>query len=44
MTPGCEELAAAAVDSVLQWRYEPALLNGQAVPVYFTVFVRFALS
>jgi TonB family protein len=44
MAPGCEELAAAAVDAVLQWRYEPAKLDGEPVAVYFTVNVKFALS
>lgn len=44
MTPGCEELAASAVDAVLQWRYEPARLHGAPVPVYFTVTVQFRLS
>jgi TonB family protein len=44
MSPGCEELAASAVDAVLQWRYEPATLHGEPVAVYFTVFVQFSLS
>ena len=44
MTEGCEELAAAAVEAVLQWRYEPARLDGRPVPVYFTVTVQFHLS
>lgn len=44
MSPGCEELAAAAVDAVLQWRYEPARLDGEPVAVYFTINVKFALS
>jgi TonB family protein len=43
MSPGCEELAAAAVDAVLQWRYEPARLDGRAVPVYFNITVKFEL-
>ena len=34
----------AAIDAVRQWRYEPALLQGQPVDVYFTVSVRFALD
>jgi TonB family protein len=44
MSPGCEELAAAAVDAVLQWRYEPAKLDGAPVAVYFTINVSFMLS
>jgi TonB family protein len=44
MSPGCEELAAAAVDAVLQWRYEPARLEGEPVAVYFTINVNFKLS
>jgi len=43
MTEGCEELAAAAVEAVLQWRYEPARLDGSPVPVYFSVNVSFRL-
>ena len=34
-------LDAAALDAVRQWRYEPTLLNGTAVPVRFTVTVEF---
>jgi protein TonB len=33
----------AAIQAVTQWRYEPALQNGRAVEVYFTVFVEFKL-
>lgn len=44
MTEGCEELAAAAVEAVLQWRYEPARLDGAPVPVYFSVTVQFRLA
>ena len=43
MTEGCEELAAAAVEAVLQWRYEPARLDGRPVPIYFSVTVKFKL-
>jgi TonB family protein len=32
-------LDQAALDAVLQWEYEPALLNGVAVPVIFSVTV-----
>ncbi len=41
---GCEDLAASVVEAVSRWRYEPATLDGQAVPVYFTVVVKFALE
>jgi TonB family protein len=37
-------LDQAAVDVVQQWRFTPALLNGQAVPVVMTVTVNFALQ
>jgi protein TonB len=37
-------LDRAAIDAVRQWRYTPALLNGQAVPVVVTVTVRFQLQ
>ncbi len=38
---GFEEAALAAVR---QWRYEPAIQNGQPVAVYSTVFVEFKLD
>jgi TonB family protein len=44
MSPGCEELAAAAVEAVLRWRYAPAMLHGRPVPVLFTVTVHFKLA
>jgi TonB family protein len=34
-------LNQAAIDTVRQWRYEPTLLNGTAVPVIMTVTVNF---
>jgi len=34
----------AAIDAVEQWRYTPGRLNGEAVPVYFTVVVDFTLE
>jgi len=37
-------LDEAAVDAVRQWRFTPALLNGQAVPVVMTVTVNFKLQ
>jgi TonB family protein len=38
------QLDRAAVDAVQQWRFTPALLNGQAVPVVMTVTVNFMLQ
>ena len=38
------QLDQAAVDAVRQWRFTPALLNGQAVPVVMTVTVNFTLQ
>lgn len=37
-------LDQTAVEHVRQWRYEPTLLNGVAVPVIMTVTVNFTLS
>ena len=37
-------LDQAAVDAVQQWRFTPALLNGQPVPVVMTVTVNFTLQ
>jgi protein TonB len=37
-------LDAAAVAAVQQWRFTPALLNGQPVPVVMTVTVNFSLK
>jgi protein TonB len=37
-------LDAAAVDAVRQWRFTPARLNDEAVPVVMTVTVRFTLD
>lgn len=38
------ELAQAAVDAVLQWRFDPTLLNGKAVEVTMHVSVNFSLD
>ena len=38
------QLDRAAVDAVQQWRFTPALLNGQPVPVVITVTVNFTLQ
>ena len=36
-------LDQAAVEAVRQWRFTPALLNGEPVPVVMTVTVNFTL-
>jgi protein TonB len=36
-------LDESAVEAVRQWRFTPALLNGQPIPVVMTVTVNFAL-
>lgn len=41
---GYDLLNQAAVDAVSQWRFTPALLNGQPVPVVMTVTVNFSLK
>lgn len=37
-------LDQAAIDAVRQWVYEPTIIDGQAVPIVFTVTVRFQLK
>lgn len=37
-------LDQAAIDAVQQWRFTPALLNGEAVPVVMTITVNFTLQ
>ncbi len=37
-------LDEAAMNAVSQWKYEPTLLNGQAVPIVMTVRIGFKLS
>jgi TonB family protein len=44
LVSGHPMLAPAAMDAVLQWRYRPFVLNGEAVPVETTVQVQFALA
>jgi protein TonB len=39
-----EPLDQAALDAVLQWRFTPALLNGEPIPVVMTVTVNFKLQ
>ena len=41
---GSRLLDAAATDAVRQWRFEPTLVNGVAVPVIMTVTVSFNLQ
>jgi protein TonB len=37
-------LDQAALDAVMQWEYQPTLLNGQPVPIMITVTVQFTLT
>jgi TonB family protein len=37
-------LDQAAIDAVKQWVYEPKIIDGKAVPIVFTVTVRFQLK
>jgi periplasmic protein TonB len=37
-------LHQAAMDSLRQWRYEPAMLDGKPVPMHLTVTVQFRLQ
>jgi len=39
-----DELAVAAVDAITTWRFEPATLDGEAVPVHYFLTVRFSLE
>lgn len=41
---GVPLLDSSAIEAVRQWRYEPTLLNGVAVPVIMTVTVNYKLS
>jgi TonB family protein len=41
---GSEDMASSAVEAVQAWRFKPATLDGQPVPVYFAMVVEFALS
>lgn len=38
--PVGEELGEAAVAAVKQWRFHPAIINGKAAPVFFSLTVR----
>lgn len=37
-------LVAAAKDAVLQWRYQPTLLNGQPVEIVTEIQINFSLA
>lgn len=37
-------LTDAAVDAIQKWRYEPTILNGQAVPVVLTARISFSMD
>ncbi len=41
---GDSRFAASALDSVRQWRYRPALLNGQPVEVQTVITLEFRLK
>ena len=43
-TSGNALLIKAATDAVLQWKFKPVLLNGEAIEVETTVIVNFQLS
>ena len=40
LDPPCPSLENAYRQAIVQWRYHPATLNNQPVPVYLTVVVR----
>jgi TonB family protein len=44
MPVGGEHLAGAAVEAISQWRYEPATIHGEPVPVYYTLVANFQLK
>ncbi len=37
-------LDQAAIDAFKEWKYEPMIVDGKAIPVIFTVYVRFGLK
>jgi TonB family protein len=41
---GNADLDRSAMDTVAQWTFQPATLNGKPVEVYFTITIRFALD
>jgi TonB family protein len=42
--PDHPSMAAAAIEAIEQWRYEPATLEGQPVEVYVTLTIQFRLD
>jgi TonB family protein len=44
LVSGHPQLTAAAMDAVLEWKYRPFMLNGEAVAVETTVQVKFAIA
>jgi protein TonB len=41
---GPTPLQQAAMDALRQWKYQPAMLDGKAVPVHLTVTLQFRLA
>jgi TonB family protein len=39
-----ERLSSAAVEAIKQWRFDPALCDGEPVGVYYNVTVKFHLQ
>ena len=39
-----DQLSQAAIAAVEQWRYRPALKDGEPVDAYFTIVVEFLLA
>jgi TonB family protein len=41
---GNADLDQSALNTVAQWTFQPATLNGKPVEVYYTITIRFALD
>jgi TonB family protein len=41
---GVESLNKAAIEAIRQWKYEPVVIEGKAVPSTFTVTIKFTLD
>ncbi len=41
---GIDSLNTAAIEAVKQWKYEPVIVEGKAMPATFTVTIKFALD
>jgi protein TonB len=39
-----DRLTAAAVEAIQQWRFEPALCDGEPVGVYYNLTIKFQLQ